>query len=80
MIPRPDQIAEQLEEWISTQLPNDTPADIAAALEIVRRRTTRRSIAEHADQPTITLKHIISGGREPLGPVTRHQLFGAVHA
>ncbi len=80
MMPRPYQIAQQLEDWIEGNLPNDSPANIAAALDIVRSRSTGRSIPNPGASTTITPDDIITTDGEALGPITRQQLFDAFHA
>ena len=80
MTPRPDQIAEQIEGWIDSQFPDSAPADIVAALDLVRRRAAMRSVPAPAGALTITPADIVSADGETLGPVTRRQLFDAVHA
>ena len=80
MTPRPDQIAEQIEGWIDSQFPDSAPADIVAALDLVRRRAAMRSVPAPAGALTITPADIVSADGETLGPVTRRQLLDAVHA
>ncbi len=79
MTPRPDQIAQQIEEWIAVQFPDIPPADIAAALDLARRRATARSIPTSAAL-AIAPADIISADGETLGPVTRQQMYDALHA
>lgn len=80
MTPRPDQIADQIEGWIASQFPNSSPTDVASALDTVRRRATMHSIPSSAGALTITPADIVSADGETLGPVTRQQMYDAVHA
>ena len=80
MMLRPDQIAARLEAWIETDLPNASPEDIAAALDIVRQRATMHAVPAPGAGLSIGPDDILSTDGEPLGPVTRGQLFDAVHA
>ena len=80
MTPRPDQIADQIEGWIASQFPDSAPADIVAALDMVSRRATMRSDPGSAATLTITPADIVSADDESLGPVTRQQMYDAVHA
>ena len=76
---RPDEIARQMETWIESNFPDHSPAVIAQALDMVRRRTTSRSVGNAAPTPTIAAGDIITTDGEMLGPVTRRQMFDAVH-
>ena len=80
MTSRPDQIADRIEGWITSEFPDRSPAEIATALDMARRRITSRSMANPADAATITADDIISTDGETIGPITRGQLFDAVHA
>ncbi|MCY4560519.1 MAG: hypothetical protein OXF79_29970 [Chloroflexi bacterium] len=80
MMLRPDQIAARLEAWIETEIGNTSPEDVAAALDIVRQRATMRSVPSPAAGSSIGPDDIRLVQGEPLGPVTRRQLFDAVQA
>ncbi len=80
MMQRPDQIAARIEAWLESEFSDTSPADIAQALDIVRRRSTSRSVPDPATGPTITPADLLSVGEDELGLITRQQLFDAVHA